>query len=85
MDFTTLLLSAVIGFAAGFAWVYTRNPFAGIAVVGVGAFLLFGMVSVTGGTPVIDSFVESVGIGGVLAAIAGGIAGWYAGDRMRSQ
>lgn len=84
MDLMVLVLSALIGLGAGFAWVYTQNPFAGIAVVGIGGFVLFGITSETGGTSVIDSFVASVGIGGLLAAVAGGVAGAYLADRMRS-
>ena len=85
MDLVVIALSALIGLGAGFAWVYTQNPYAGIAVVGIGGFILFGITSTTGGTSVVDSFVAEVGIGGLLAAVVGGVAGAYAADRMRSQ
>lgn len=78
-----LLLSALIGLGAGFAWVYTQNPYAGIAVVGLGAVVI-GVTSMSGGTDVIDAFVEEVGIGGFLAAVVGGVAGAFAADRLRS-
>jgi hypothetical protein len=84
MDLAIIGLSAVIGFAAGFAWVYTQNPYAGIAAIGIGAVLLLGVSATSGGTSVVDSFVASVGFGGLVAAIIGGIAGAYVADRVRS-
>lgn len=84
MDLAVVGLSALIGFAAGFAWVYTQNPYAGIAAVGIGAVLLLGITATSGGTSVIDTFAASVGIGGLVAAIAGGIAGAYVADRART-
>lgn len=84
MDLVVLALSALLGFGAGFAWVYTQNPFAGIAVIGLGGFALFGIVTASGPGPVLEGFVENVGIGGLLVGIVGGIAGAYAADRVRS-
>ncbi|MCV0402665.1 MAG: hypothetical protein K5924_03025 [Chloroflexi bacterium] len=84
MDLVVLALSAVIGFGAGYAWVATQNPFAPIAVVGIGGFLLFGVTSASGPGPVLDAFVETVGIAGLVAAIVGAVAGGYVADRSRS-
>jgi hypothetical protein len=85
MDLEVVALSAVIGFAAGSIWVHTQNPYAGIAAVGIGVVGLLGLSAISGGTSVIGSFVELVGLGGLVAAIVGGMAGAYVADRARSE
>jgi hypothetical protein len=85
MDWVVIGLSALLGFATLFAAVYTQNWILGIAVLGIGTFLLFGAVAVSSGpAPVIEKFVATVGIGGLFAAVVGGVLGAYAGDRYRS-
>jgi hypothetical protein len=85
MDWVVIGLSAVLGFATLFAATYTQNWIIGIVVLGIGTFVLFGAVAASGGpAPIIEEFVATVGIGGLFAAVVGGVIGGYAGDRYRS-
>jgi hypothetical protein len=85
MDWFVIGLSAVLGFATLFAAVYTQSWILGIVVLGIGAFLLFGAVAASSGpAPIIEEFVTTVGLGGLVAAVVGGVIGAYAADRYRS-
>ena len=85
MDWPMIGLSALLGFATLFAAVYTQNWIVGMVVLGIGAFVLFGAVAASSGpAPIIEEFVSTVGVGGLAAAVVGGVIGAYAADRYRS-
>lgn len=85
MDLLIVAASAVLGFAALFAAVYTQNWFAGVAVLGIGTLVLFGTTAGGSPGPVIENFFETVGVEGFIAAVVGAVLGGYTADRVKAR